>query len=51
LKFSGDGADTKNQNEEIEGVERPAEEASDESIPLNGGEAAEFIKELRSGLP
>jgi hypothetical protein len=51
VEFIGDGADAENEDEEIEGVERPAEEAGDESIPLNGGEAAKFIEEFRACLP
>ena len=35
VKFSGDSADAKNQDEKIKGVERPAEKAGDEGVALD----------------
>jgi hypothetical protein len=35
VKVNANGADAKDQNEEIKGIERPAKKAGDESIPLD----------------
>ena len=42
MKFRGDGADTKSQNEKIESIERPAEKTGDERVALHCGQAAEM---------
>jgi hypothetical protein len=41
VKSGGDGADAEDQNEEIEGIQRPAEEAGEEGVALEGRKAAE----------
>jgi hypothetical protein len=41
VESGGDGADAEDQNEKIEGVQRPAQEAGDESVALEGSEAPE----------
>jgi hypothetical protein len=45
MEMIGDGGDAENQDEEIEGVERPAEKAGDESVALDGGETAKMAEE------
>jgi hypothetical protein len=46
VKSGGDGADTEDQDEEVEGVERPAEEAGDKGVALDGCEAAEVCEKF-----
>jgi hypothetical protein len=50
VKSAGDGADAEDQNEKIEGVQRPAEEAGDERIALDGSEAAEVSEKFYASL-
>jgi hypothetical protein len=46
VKSGRDGADAEDQNEEIEGVQRPAQEAGDERIALEGSEAPEVCEKF-----
>jgi hypothetical protein len=48
VEFSGDGTDAKDQDEKIERVERPAQEASDESAALRRGEPAKVAEKLHA---
>jgi hypothetical protein len=41
MEIAGDRGDAEDEDEEVEGVERPAEEASGESMPLMRTEAPE----------
>jgi hypothetical protein len=41
VESGSDRADAEDQDEEIEGIQRPAQEAGDERIALNGREAPE----------
>jgi hypothetical protein len=50
VKSAGDGADAEDQNEKIESVQRPAEEAGDERIALDGSKAAEVSEKFYASL-
>jgi hypothetical protein len=45
VKFIRHGADTKNENEEIKRVERPAQKASEEGVALNGSKPPNMTEE------
>jgi len=50
MKFTGDGSDAKSENEEIEGIERPAQEAGDEGVALERSEPPKMRQEFYRSL-
>jgi hypothetical protein len=48
LKLGGQSIHTKNEDEEIEGVERPAKETGDERIPLHRGQPTKMGEKFHS---
>jgi hypothetical protein len=50
VKFAGDGSDAKRENEEIEGIERPAQEAGDERVALSRGKPPEMRQKFYRSL-
>jgi hypothetical protein len=50
VKFIRNGTDTKNENEEIKRIERPAQKASDEGIALNGSKPPNMTDEPQARL-
>jgi hypothetical protein len=50
VESRGDCADAEDQNEKIEGVQRPAEETGDERVALDGSEAAEVSEKFYAML-
>ena len=46
MKLGGQSIHTKNEDEEIEGVERPAKEAGDERIPLLRGQPTKVAEKF-----